>query len=90
MHRFEQENNMPYVTSNERMAKAEGIDEGRIEGASVCLRLKFGAAGKELANELHSAPPKPEIVQQLLDVIESAQTIEEVRAFIFPAPHPAP
>jgi hypothetical protein len=43
---------MPYVTSWERLAKAEGERDGLLAGIEECLELKFGADGLQLLPEV--------------------------------------
>lgn len=86
MHAFEQERKMPYITSNERLAKeegrAEGLVNGLIDGAEVCLRLKFGSLGQALADELRTRRPGVELVEAVLKAVESARSVDELRAIL--------
>jgi hypothetical protein len=79
---YEREQKMPYVTSIERLAKEEGREEGReavLRSIEITLRVKFGADGKRYADELRSNQPTLETLERLLDKIEPATTIEELR-----------
>lgn len=57
---------MPYVTSVERIAKQEGLQEGLLSGIELALELKFGSEGFQVF---------PEIAQ-----IEDVDTLKAIQA----------
>jgi hypothetical protein len=70
LHTYEQEKQMPYVTSVERLAKEEGRQEGLLLGIRVALTCKFGSAGRRLM-------PKVRAIKDI-DRLESfAQALEK-------------
>jgi hypothetical protein len=87
---FEQERQMPYVSTWERWAmekgkaegeakgKAEGKAEGLREGIALGLRLKFGQAGVDMMPEVRQVND-PEVLQRIHNAIEPAATLEDVR-----------
>ena len=89
IHRFEEERQMPYVTSIERMAREEGVEVGREQGElrglqqgiEVALELKFGAAGLELL-PLVQAEQRVEVLRAVQRAIRTARTLPEVRALL--------
>lgn len=76
---FEQEGEMPYITTAERIGRAEGRAEGLIEGIDAMLDMKFGQAGLALMPEIQHIDDIA-ILEQLLQVIKSATALDEVRA----------
>ncbi len=68
--RMEKEKQMPYVTSVERLAKAEGLEQGiergRRESIVLVLTARFGSV--------------PESVRQRLQVLQSEATVAELLA----------
>jgi hypothetical protein len=86
MTQYEQEKRMPYVTSIERLARAEGKLEGELEGKSealltgieVGLELKFGATGLECLPEIRKIEDV-QTLQTILQAIKTATSIEELR-----------
>lgn len=88
---FEQEQAMPYVTSIERLAKEEGIEEGlsrgRAEGQrraledgiEALLEVRFGDAGAQLLPEIRSLADV-RLLQTVLSTLKTAATTEEIRA----------
>ena len=48
LHRFEEENRMPYVTSVERIGMQRGLQQGLMTAIKLGLKLKFGDEGLQL------------------------------------------
>jgi hypothetical protein len=82
IHQFEEERQMPYVTSIERMAREEGRTEGQREGLQqgieVALELKFGATGAELL-PLVQAEQRVDVLRAVQRALRTAQTLAEMR-----------
>lgn len=81
IHRFEEERQMPYVTSIERMAREEGRREGLQQGIEVALELRFGAAGLELL-PLVQAEQRVDVLRAVQRAIRTAPTLAEVRVLL--------
>ena len=85
---FEEQMNMPYVTSIERLAKAEGRTEGRTEGraeggAGVLLRLLRRVCGplpEETAGRVRSLP-YPEL-EALGEELLAFRTLDDLGAWL--------
>jgi hypothetical protein len=82
VYEYEEENRMPYVTSIERLAKAEGLEEGLRNGLQrgigLALEAKFGQAGRRLASKLK----RIQDLKVLMDVeteIRSGQSLADLR-----------
>lgn len=75
---FEEEQHMPYVTSIERLARDEGLDQGREEGQlSILLPLLRGRIGKfskSLENRLRelSADGRQQLAREVFDLDSAA------------------
>jgi hypothetical protein len=78
LHRFEQEKDMPYVTSVERLARKEGREEGFVEGIAVALVAKFGKEARKLMPDVQKLPDMAAL-RNLAKAIENAQNLDEVR-----------
>src|SRR6266508_5789598 len=76
---FEQEAHMLYITTAERIGRAEGRAEGLVEGIDAMLDMKFGQAGLALMPEIQTIDDIATL-ERLLQVIKSATTLDEVRA----------
>ena len=86
--RFEEERQMPYVTSIERRGqergRQEGLREGLLRGIEPLLRLRFGPAGLELMTEVRQIQD-PDVLQRVCDVLTAdGSTPEQVRAVWLP------
>jgi predicted transposase YdaD len=91
---FEKEKKMPYVSSVERMARAEGHKEGQKEGQkegreeglregllgglALGLELKFGDKGKKLMSRVRRVKDVSAL-QALLNALKTAKSLEELR-----------
>ncbi len=92
LHSFEQEKQMPYVTSVERFAiergrqeglvvgRKEGEREGLLAGIQSCLRIRFGPAGLTLEPAVQQVQDADSL-RSLLARIETAGSLDEVRTF---------
>lgn len=83
--RIEEEQKMPYVTSWERIGQERGRIEGLLEGLTVALDLKFGAAGTALLPELRQITD-PAVLQQVGERIKTASSVDDLRQVYDPSP----
>jgi hypothetical protein len=72
--KFQQEKDMPYVTSIERSARREALREG----IAVGLKIKFGAEGPKLMPEIEEIHEE-EKLREILNVLETAISPDDVR-----------
>lgn len=88
---FEQEGQMPYITTAERIGHAQGLEEGRaegrveglVEGITAMLDIKFGQAGVALMQEIQEIDDIATL-ERLLQAIKTAASPEEIRAAYAP------
>jgi hypothetical protein len=78
MERFEEERNMPYVTSIERLAMEEGHREGLLEGIKLMLEAKFAETDKQLLEDIRAVTDLRKL-RKLARGITKAKTAVEVR-----------
>jgi hypothetical protein len=83
---FEVEGHMEYITTAERIGRAEGRAEGLVEGIGAMLEMKFGQAAVALLPEIQSIDDIATL-ERLLQAIKLAATLDEVRA-AYTAPEP--
>ncbi len=76
---------MAYVTSWERIGQERGRIEGLLEGLTVALDLKFGAAGTALLPELRQITD-PAVLQQVGERIKTASSVDDLRQVYDPSP----
>ena len=83
---YQEEMNMPYVTSLERLAENRGREEGREEGLAegikrgirTALKLKFGEAGLRLFSEIEDIADT-ETLTSIEAGLESELSLSEIR-----------
>ncbi|WP_448573507.1 hypothetical protein [Trichothermofontia sp.] len=79
---YQEETNMPYITSLERIAKEEGLQQGLRDGVlaniDVVLEVKFGEAGLQLLPEIR-AIESVETLQTILQTLRTANSLDEIR-----------
>lgn len=92
---YEEERQMPYITSVERLGIEQGLQQGRLEGEAagrragllaglmVALEVKFGAAGQVVAGELGEIADEA-VLTAVGERLRTAMTVEEVRAVYQP------
>lgn len=86
LRQFEEETQMPYITSVERLGMQKGLEQGRQEGLragllagiEVGLELKFGPEGLRLWPEI-SQLEDPELLRAIQARLRTASTPEELR-----------
>jgi hypothetical protein len=90
---IEEEKNMPYVTSVERLGWARGHEEGKAEGKAegkrealtlaleMALEAKFGAAGLALMSEINRHQDV-QVLEKLLRAVKRAKTVETLRKLL--------
>ena len=89
LHQHEEEKRMPYVTSVERLAKAEGLLEGLHTGLVEMLESKFGSSGCRLAPSIRRIQDV-EQARVLLKDIKHMEAIEEFRKRLKELQRPLP
>jgi hypothetical protein len=78
MRQYEQEKQVPYITSVERYGREEGKREGLLEGITSCVKLRFGAEGSQLLPAIESLTDVDRL-RTILKAIETATDLDEVR-----------
>jgi predicted transposase YdaD len=85
LYRFEEERQMPYITSVERRAlergRAEGIQEEIQEGIELALELKFGADGLALMPLVRQVK-KLDLLRSIRQTLRTAETLEPIRTLL--------
>ena len=70
---------MPFVTYGETKAEAKGEVKGLRAGIDVVLDLRFDQAADDIKQAIASIQD-PDVLQHVLDVLKTAQTLDEVQA----------
>ena len=72
--KIQEEKRMPYVTSIERLARAEGM----CEGIETALQIRFGDEGVKLMPEIREIYEE-ETLRAILKALQTAASLDEVR-----------
>ena len=92
MQAIEQEKQMPYITSVERIGFKRGLVEGRAEGLrqsiELLLEARFGEQGQALAPDLGRVTGE-NALKSLLQQVSKAGNIDDVRALLASRESPA-
>lgn len=87
IHAMEEEVGMTYITYGERrgIAIGEAIGEARglWQGIAIVLELRFGAAGEALMPEVRAITDVT-LLQEIMDRLKTATSLDEVRAVYAP------
>ncbi len=89
IHQYEEERNMTYVTSVERLAMERGLEKGREEGTAIGLRegialaleIKFGEASLPLIPAIEKMEDVTAL-RALREAIRSAASVEDLRKLL--------
>jgi hypothetical protein len=83
---YEEENKMPYRTSDERMAREEGRQEGRQEGLQSAIALavksKFGIVDAAFVRELQAISDPHKLEEILGAALDRQTTIDQLRSIL--------
>jgi hypothetical protein len=76
---YEEEQQMTYISTAERIGMEQGRREGLLDGIALALEIKFGQAGVDLMPEIRQLDDLARI-QTLYERIKTATTPNEVRS----------
>ncbi|MCI0639586.1 MAG: hypothetical protein L0Y72_18930 [Gemmataceae bacterium] len=83
IYEYEEEQNMPYITSIERLAMRKGREEGReegiLEGIELDLQTKFGSNGRKLLPKVRALGSVAEL-RRFARFLKIAKSITQVRS----------
>ena len=81
-HSHEEKQKMPYITSFERLAKKDGLQQGLQQGLHAAIELgmelKFGSEGLSLLSEISKITDLP-LLQAIKAAIREVESLEEIR-----------
>jgi hypothetical protein len=78
MQQYEQEKQMPYITSVERIGIEKGKRDGLLKGIASSLEIRFGPKGLQLLPTIQALTDVDKL-EAILDAIKSATTLDDVR-----------
>lgn len=76
--KIQEERNMPYITSTERIWRGEGQREGLRQGIESLLRVRFSDEGQKLMPEIREIQ-EAEKLEAILKALETATSLDGVR-----------
>lgn len=79
--RFEEENQMPYITSVERLARQEGIIQQRREDVIEVLEVRFGGVPSEITQKIDGIED-PALLKTLLREAVNLGSMEQFRGYL--------
>jgi hypothetical protein len=81
---FEQEKQMPFITSVERIGiekgRQEGLREGLLKALAPTIRSRFGEAGIQLLTEIQAVQDLA-ILEALAEMASTVESLDELRQF---------
>ncbi|GAB4178229.1 MAG: hypothetical protein Fur005_40430 [Roseiflexaceae bacterium] len=83
LHAAEEELQMTYITTHERIGIAKGRAEGLVEGLALALEIKFGVAAQDVIAKLATIDDLA-VLEALKECIRRATRVEEVQAILEP------
>ena len=81
LYEFEEERQMPYVTSIERLAKAEAAREELLRTIRTILKDKFGPSGVRLMRKVRAVGELPRL-RVLMRALVKAESLNDFRALL--------
>ncbi len=78
---FEEEQQMAYITTAERIGRSMGLTEGRAEGLREAITTRFGTASETLLPRVQQIA-EPETLHTLFNQLLTSTTLDDVRAAI--------
>lgn len=78
---------MPFVTYAEKVGLRKGLQQGLLQGIELALELKFGADAAALLPLIRQQTDSG-VLEQVLQSIKTASTLDDVRRLIPVAPAP--
>jgi len=76
--KYEEAQNLAYISTAERMGHQKGLREGLMAGLELALELKFGRAGLDLVPELRQIED-PAVLQAVAERLKTANVPDELR-----------
>jgi hypothetical protein len=81
LYRFEEERRIPYLTSIERLAMAEGARNTCLELIQAGLKRRFGAQGVRLMRKVQAIDDLPRL-RALAEALMAADTLQAFRELL--------
>ena len=80
---YEEEQQMTYITTAERIGIEQGRREGLLDGIALALEIKFGQVGVDLVPEIRQIDDLT-LIQAIYERIKTATTADEIRQVYTP------
>jgi hypothetical protein len=79
---YEEENKMPYRTSDERIALEEGRKEELLDEITLAVEPRFGEAGTALARDVRSVSDLNKLREIMRAALRGETTIDQLRSML--------